>query len=159
MYNIPVHKAVCRFFFPCDQYLEAELLNQRIWMNLCDMPDTLPKWPTEKVCPCSTPCLSPLYYEREREVEMGQDNEQERPEWLGNSQSIRITARSNKPFSLPGQTDAWKKRASRDDQQGSQLPGSKHNEPTKTDKSSLAQALLCIYLPPNRSAASCWSHS
>lgn len=43
-------------------------------------------------------------------MEMGRDNEQERPDWLGNSfsQSVGLIARSNKPFSLPGQTDTWK---------------------------------------------------
>ena len=103
---------------------------------------------------------SPLLWERERERGGDGPGQWTRKAWMAweFSPSIRVTARSNKPFSSPGQTDAWKKRVSRDDQQGSQLPGSKHNEPTKTDKSSLAQALLCIYLPPNRSAAS-WSHS
>lgn len=38
-----------------------------------------------------------------------------------------------------------KKRVSRDHQQGSQLPGSKHNEPTKTDKSSLACFPFCVF--------------
>lgn len=110
--NILVHKSVRRSFFPWDQNLEVQLLSQRVWMKLFETSDTLPNWPPEKVCPSSIPCSSLLYCEElqilegmgggggggegEKEterpralraIEMGQDNEQERPDWLGNSLS------------------------------------------------------------------------
>lgn len=41
---------------------------------------------------------------------MHRDNEQEKPDWPGDalSQSAGVSARSNNPLSLPGQTYSWK---------------------------------------------------
>lgn len=118
--------------------------------------DTWPKWPPEKVWPCRTRAawviliprapIVPLILSRERVMEMGRDNEQERPDWLGNSlrQSVGVTARSNKSFSLPGQTVAGKKgRAEMINKAlNSQAQSTRTN---KVDKSSSAEALPCIY--------------
>lgn len=88
-----------------------------------------------------SPYLSRIYYKSfncsansfKREVmEMGRDNEQEKPDWLGNLSVNQLESVLDQisPFlCLDRQTHG--KRVGRGEQQLSQLPGSKCNEPTK----------------------------